>query len=277
VSTRALVLDVDGVVSPLCGHTAFGDDVVAGHVFTPVLVSPTMCTRLDELEQTPGVSCWWLTSWTAEMRAHMDPFPGRGWPSIGEPPHRIGRRWWKLDALTSWLQRHPEIRSIAWCDDRLRPPARSAAARRELRQLDVEAMLLAPDSTTGLTPEALTQLTTWANPGRSGEPRTHAPSEPEPDPETPALGPGSGGRWLIITRRTTHVLDLANGTYERRPGSTSQAFPFDNRPVPYSRITVWPRIGGQLVLWFDDPDHPTLLEHYRISSDISAIVEDTPS
>ena len=45
---RALVMDVDGVVAPVHGKTAWGDDVVAGRLFGPVLVSPTLCARLDE-------------------------------------------------------------------------------------------------------------------------------------------------------------------------------------------------------------------------------------
>ena len=53
--TRALVVDVDGVVSPVHGHTAWGDDVVAGHVFGPVRVSPAMCARLDEIAELPNL------------------------------------------------------------------------------------------------------------------------------------------------------------------------------------------------------------------------------
>jgi hypothetical protein len=33
------VFDVDGVVSPVHGHTAWGDDVVAGNVFGPAYTS----------------------------------------------------------------------------------------------------------------------------------------------------------------------------------------------------------------------------------------------
>lgn len=53
-ATKALVLDVDGVVSPVFGHTAWGDDIVAGHLFGPVFVSPTMCQPLDRLAAHPG-------------------------------------------------------------------------------------------------------------------------------------------------------------------------------------------------------------------------------
>jgi hypothetical protein len=35
---RAMIVDVDGVISPVHGLTEWGDDVVAGNVFGPVLV-----------------------------------------------------------------------------------------------------------------------------------------------------------------------------------------------------------------------------------------------
>jgi len=79
---RAVVVDVDGVVSAVAPEQAlpWGDEVEAGTVFGPVLVSPALCDRLDALAEILGVSCWWLTSWTAQMRARMNPLPGAHWP-----------------------------------------------------------------------------------------------------------------------------------------------------------------------------------------------------
>ena len=63
MTARVVFLDVDGVLSPIDGvGTLWGDEVVAGDVSGPVLVSPTLCARLDALSQTVGVSCVWLTS-----------------------------------------------------------------------------------------------------------------------------------------------------------------------------------------------------------------------
>jgi hypothetical protein len=96
------------------------------------------------------------------------------------------------------------------------------------------------------------------------------PSAPSPG-EVSRPGPGSTGRWLVRSRGTVHVLDLDARTYERRPGPTSQAFPYDNQAVPLTRIEVWPEVGHRMLLWFDDPAQPETLEHYRVCSRIRSI------
>jgi hypothetical protein len=163
--SHALILDIDGVVSPV--HPAgspWGALVSAGNVFGPVLVAPAMCERLDALGRRPGVSCWWLTSWTEEMRRAMDPFPGRAWPVVGslDDHQGPGRSWWKMAAMQEWVAQHPTVRSVAWCDDHLRG-GRPAAARRWFASRDVEALLVAPTTSVGLTPAHLDQLEEWAN------------------------------------------------------------------------------------------------------------------
>lgn len=97
-----------------------------------------------------------------------------------------------------------------------------------------------------------------------------------PPGEVARLGPGSTGRWLVRSRGTVHVLDLDAGTYERRPGPTSQTFAYDNQPVPLTRIEIWPEVGGRMFVWFDDPGLPEALEHYRVCSRIRSITRDTP-
>lgn len=126
----ALVVDVDGVVSPV--HPAgavWGDEVTAGHLFGPVRVSPALCERLDALAALPGVVPLWLTSWPAESRARMDPFPGRDWAAVIEQEDfrdrvldedRLG--WWKWDALREWLHQRRDVTSLVWCDDHLGLP-----------------------------------------------------------------------------------------------------------------------------------------------------------
>src|SRR3954468_20938219 len=81
-ANSAVIVDVDGVVSPVHGHTAWGDDELAGNVLGPVLVSPSMCAQLEALTSRAGVSGWWLTSWSAETRVAIRPFPGRMWPEV---------------------------------------------------------------------------------------------------------------------------------------------------------------------------------------------------
>ena len=105
VGRVVVVVDVDGVISPVGGQTAWGDDVVAGNVFGPVYVSPTLCARLDALGNLPNVQCLLLTSWTAEMRSGMSPFPGRRWEEVAEQPLRSTGRLRHL--IRTWSDRKP--------------------------------------------------------------------------------------------------------------------------------------------------------------------------
>lgn len=197
--TTALVVDVDGVVSPIgkAGPTAWGDDVVAGHVFGPVLISPTLCRALDELAARPGVTPLWLTSWTADMRNAMNPFPGRSWPELLSEPNDPDLDWWKWAALCRWLDTNPGISRVAWCDDQLtdanlvelrsphRPAQRTsddldapngtAVIHTELARRHIDARLFAPLTTRGLTPADVALLAAFLPPPRGAKP---APARP---------------------------------------------------------------------------------------------------
>lgn len=165
---RAIIVDVDGVVSPVHPTTSalpWGDEIVVGDVYGPVLVSPTLCSRLDALAQPPGVNCWWLTSWTTPMRHRMRHFPGRDWPVIADPltpPTPAGTGWWKLTAVESWLADHPEIHALAWLDDHLRG-GRPSAVRRRLLNIE-RPLMIRPQTAAGLTPQHLRRLTAWSAP-----------------------------------------------------------------------------------------------------------------
>jgi len=184
-ATKALILDIDGVVSPVHGHTAWGDDVVAGNVFGPAYVSPTMCARLDTIAEDPDLECAWLTDWNQQMRDTMDPFPGTRWPAVADPVEgldvarqRAGEawnecRWWKWWALDAWLEARPAITTLVWCDDHLARPLldhhdeydveQGAATRRDaftgwLSARGIAALLIAPATNTGLTPAHVDQI-----------------------------------------------------------------------------------------------------------------------
>lgn len=158
----AVIVDVDGVVSPVHpvgDRTMWGNEVTAGRVFGPDLVSPALCERLDAIADRPGVQCGWLTSWSEEMRAAMQPFPGRHWPTTADQESvSSGQRWWKLVALEAWLEGHPEIASVCWLDDHLRNPARAASVRRRLALRGVDALLVAPSTQVGLRLEDLARV-----------------------------------------------------------------------------------------------------------------------
>ncbi|WP_256838922.1 HAD domain-containing protein [Ornithinimicrobium faecis] len=169
------MLDIDGVISPIPGPSDWGDDVIAGHCFGPVVVSPTMITALEHLAGQPGVTCAWLTSWRPEGRAAMNPFPGQDWPvisSVDDHPSagtsEDPATWWKWKALHTWLDKHlPTPAGVIWCDDHLLPPdlidspEESALRICEawLTDIDYHALLIAPDVHRGLTPDNLTQIT----------------------------------------------------------------------------------------------------------------------
>lgn len=181
--TTALVVDVDGVVSPIHGHPAWPDETTAGVSFGPVLVSPTLCSHLDRLAARPGVQAWWLTSWDGEMRHHMDPFPGRDWPVVARPEtgyadakawagdrwERCG--WWKWWALHRWLARQREITRLIWIDDDLnltRLLGYDLDIATELANHQrVDVTLIAPASDTGLTAEHITQIEQILNTGQT--------------------------------------------------------------------------------------------------------------
>lgn len=164
LQTAVVIVDVDGVVSPVHPTvSAWGDEVEVGRVFGPVLASATLALRLDALSALPGVECWWLTSWSSEMRAGMHAFPGGDWGTIAEPPTQsAARTWWKLDALSEWLPSRPDVKALAWCDDHLRG-GRPRAVHRVLAERGVEdVLLLGPQTNVGLTPEHVARLEAWA-------------------------------------------------------------------------------------------------------------------
>ncbi len=131
-ATTALILDVDGVVSPVHGRTLFGDDVDARHrLLESILVSPTLSASLDVLGLRQDVHPVWLSTWPADLRQRELQFPGRDWETIDPYLHHIESvrwydqtpaQWPKWRALSHWLTSHPEIRRIAWADDDLDRP-----------------------------------------------------------------------------------------------------------------------------------------------------------
>jgi len=91
------------------------------------------------------------------------------------------------------------------------------------------------------------------------------------NPSTAQLGPDSIGKWLITTQGSQHIWDLDNMTYQRLPGNGRGQFAHDNTTVHITRVDRWPHEGETFFIWFDDPDKPELLEHWRQSSTIVRI------
>lgn len=84
------------------------------------------------------------------------------------------------------------------------------------------------------------------------------------------LRPEMGGRWEVRTRSSSHIWDLDAMTYTRLPGEDSSLMPYDEEEMPLTRVDVWPAVGHRTLLFFDDPDDPTM-EHWRICSRIRSI------
>lgn len=250
-----VVVDVDGVVSPVDvsgdpGPTLWGDDVVVGNVFGPVLASPSLVAHLDALSQVPGVRCLWLTSWSPEMRSRMNPFPGRTWPALMwedvVPAGMAGRRrWWKLVALERWLAAGAagsddaaaeRVESVVWLDDDLRHGARKAACRRRLDAVGAESLLIAPRRSVGVTPQEMLQVGEWVK-SRVEESDRHlldvawrvssvAPCgcawAGRECPHCSTLGPAEGGVWS-----SAHTINCHN---DARAGAESHRRRIRRRP-----------------------------------------------
>lgn len=215
--------------------------MTAGHLFGPVLVSPALIGHLDAMAELPGVTCLWLTDWSPEMRAAMDPFPGRRWPSLHRENAPAGDRgWWKLAALEAWLSSRvaedravgPEASfgSVVWLDDDLRPGGRAAACRRRLGALGVEVLLVAPRTELGITPEEMSTVGEWVA-TRVAKPDRHRIDEPWRSSAVAPCGCGwdglhcphcsrvtdhAGDAWSPAHTRPCHASAAAHGSARRR-------------------------------------------------------------
>ena len=81
------------------------------------------------------------------------------------------------------------------------------------------------------------------------------------------------GVWVVETADSSHIWDLDDMTYTRRPGPSSGADgrEFDGNAMPITRVDAWPKVGESFFVWFDDPDDPDRAEHYRTSSTVQNI------
>ena len=110
--------------------------------------------------------------------------------------------------------------------------------------------------------------------GGASEPDGHAPARdgvPAQPATVDALEAGMTGRWEVHTRASRHIWDLDAKTYTRLPGQDSGPMPYDGQPMVLTRVEVWPVVGAQSLVFFDDPVDEWL-EHWRICSRIRRIV-----
>lgn len=109
--------------------------------------------------------------------------------------------------------------------------------------------------------------------GNGNLPAETGDSTPPVGAEVDELLPSYRGRWRVEAQGTVHTFDLDRMLYSRRPGPDSLAGPFayDFNEHPITHVTLWPRVGGQALVWYDDPVHPLAVEQYRLSSTIVRI------
>lgn len=98
----------------------------------------------------------------------------------------------------------------------------------------------------------------------------NAKSGSEADGTCTQIPNGAAGIWRVTTRSSEHLLNLDAGAYMRIPDG-GQPLAHDARWCQVTRVDVAPQVGGKFFLWFDDPESPDLLEHWRQSSTISRI------
>lgn len=162
MSLALLLLDVDGVISPLGPSTAWSDFRVVDDAPALLQVSRAMGDALTHLPAQRR----WLTSWDGFANEWVAPalgwrkLPVVRWPGgPGGRPHKL-----KIDGfedLLHALQVRPT--AVAWCDDAL-TPAMEQRARRLLGT--VPLLPVTPDPLEGLTPEHVDALSAFLS-GRS--------------------------------------------------------------------------------------------------------------
>ncbi len=91
------------------------------------------------------------------------------------------------------------------------------------------------------------------------------------DLEASAVLPGeSSGVWLVTTRSSEHFFDLDRSMYLRRTVE-GRDFPHDRRWCRLTRVETPVQVGGRFFVWFDDPDTPDTVEHWRMSSTVRSV------
>ncbi|MDQ2737930.1 MAG: hypothetical protein M3Y35_04745, partial [Actinomycetota bacterium] len=158
-----LLLDVDGVLSPLGGPPSprwqdwrSVDGFAAGSMAASGEMTGALC-RL-------GAPMAWLTSWTDEAPLAFAGMMPEQMPILCRGASEYG--WWKLDALAGYLDEHTDIRRIVWADDELNGEDDlglpfSDIATELLDEHGVAGLLLCPSADEGLSPDHLAEIDSW--------------------------------------------------------------------------------------------------------------------
>jgi hypothetical protein len=142
-------------------------------------VSRTMLTRLGELA-TDGTALAWLPGTGGDANTAIAPHIGDGGPLPCLPgPDCEVTGWAKLDAIIAYLSSSPGTTRVCWIDGDFHPGAGGVrdpgTVRALLARLGIDALLVAVDPGTGVTPGQVGEVEEWA-----------AMPLPEPGPHAPA-------------------------------------------------------------------------------------------
>lgn len=152
-------LDVDGTTSPLGDHIAdaWGDQIdLDSPSFPHVLASPTLLRQIGALP----AQIIWLTDWENPTKTFTPALMGtHGTYENLTRPHRTDSNWWKSTAALAWLDAHPTVRTVVWCDDHLNSErGRRSTLVNELTTRGIRHKLVIPAKSTGLTPAHLASI-----------------------------------------------------------------------------------------------------------------------
>lgn len=151
-------LDIDGTISPYGLTKPWRGPRLYGGPADSDLAVPyraRLIKSIQRLHDSGLVEVAWLTTWDAES---ID-----SWTKIGLGPFPIVRRykagrdrWWKADAVQTWMRKHPD-RRVVWTDDDI--------SLGGLRGFDKQRLLwIAPHPASGLTDKHIALIEAWVSP-----------------------------------------------------------------------------------------------------------------
>jgi len=87
------------------------------------------------------------------------------------------------------------------------------------------------------------------------------------------IAPDMSGSYIITTGNTIHKWNMVDGTitYSRHPIDNSNPFWSDGKEFIVTDVIHWPEVGKSFGFYFDDPEFPDAIEHWRVSSTIKSI------
>lgn len=152
-----LFLDVDGVLNsyPVAGPRFYLERRRRTRAWNFELhYRPKVVRFLDSLPADRQVDIVWLSTWSNRCRTEVEPKLGfrHSFEIIEMPDDTFNRyandpaKWWKAQAVRTWLDEHPGRRAI-WIDDDLAAPRTHAAFAADYPE---RLLMIAPEFRLGL-------------------------------------------------------------------------------------------------------------------------------